>query len=227
MVAGMFQIVRWTVVAVVAAFAVSAAAQSAGPALLAQAVAATQSAKADYAFDLDIDTSKINWRARYEPSATPQLRLVSPRRDELENDARRAFDRLAEDYEGVSWCASEGMGRVSNVQLVREDENSATYSFQPTRESIRGEQARRYVDRLRGELTLLKATPDISRVRIFTPAAFDPLPLVRVERVNILVTCQAAPNGRRYAAETTTEIRGSAFGQDFDERSVQRARNLQ
>jgi hypothetical protein len=223
----MFQIVRWVVVAGVAAFAVAAMAQSVGPALLTQAVAATQAAQADYAFDLELATSEFNWRARFEPDASPKLRLVSPRRDDLENDQRRAFDRLAADYEGVSWCAGEGMGRVSNVQLVREDETSATYSFQPTRESIRGEQARRYADRLRGELTLLKATPDISRVRIFTPAGFEPLPLVRVERVNILIVCQAAPNGRRYAAETTTEIRGSAFGQAFDERSVQRARNLQ
>ncbi|MGD9980621.1 MAG: hypothetical protein AB7H66_05145 [Hyphomonadaceae bacterium] len=210
-----------------AAFAALAAAQSVVPALLAQAVAATQVAKADYAFDLELDTSDINWRARFQPGPAPQLRLVSPRRDELENDERRAFDRLAEDYEGLSWCASEGMGRVADVRLVREDATSATYSFQPTRESIRGEQAQRFADRLRGEVTVVKAAPDIARIRIFTPAPFDPLPLVRVEHINILITCQSAPNGRRYAAETTTAIRGSAFGQPFDERSVQRARNLQ
>lgn len=223
----MLRITGLLAVAAVAALVAHAAAQSAGPALLAQAVAATQAAKTDYAFDLELDTSETSWRARFEPGAAPQLRLVSPRRDELENDERRAFDRLAENYEGLSWCASEGMGRVSNVQLVREDAASATYSFQPTRESIRGEQARRFSDRLRGELTLLKAAPDISRIRIFTPQAFDPLPLVRVDHLDIVIMCQSAPNGRRYAAETTTAIRGSAFGQAFDERSVQRARNLQ
>jgi hypothetical protein len=218
---------RLLAVILVAALSARAAAQSVGPALLAQAVAATQAAKTAYAFDLELDTSKTNWRARFDPEENPQLRLVSPRRDELENDERRAFDRLADDHEGVAWCASEGLERVSSVRLLREDETSATYAFQPTRESIRGEQARRFAERLRGEVTLLKETPDVSRIRIFTPAAFDPLPLVRVERVNIVISCQAAPNGRRYAAETVTEIRGSAFGQPFDERSVQRARNLQ
>ncbi len=92
---------------------------------------------------------------------------------------------------------------------------------------MRGEQARRFVERLRGEVTIAKATPDVTRVRLFTPESFDPVPLVRVERLNIVINCQAAPNGRRYAAETVTDIRGSALGQAFDERSVQRARNLQ
>ncbi|MCX7357421.1 MAG: hypothetical protein NT015_04650 [Alphaproteobacteria bacterium] len=208
------------------AFAAAAAAQSAGPALLTQAVAATQAAKADYAFDYELNTSKANWRARFDPAATPHLRMVEPTHGELDNDQRRAFDRMAEDFEGVSWCASEGMGRVANVRLLREDEASATYSFQPTRESVRGEQARRFADRLRGEVTVLKATPDITRVRLFVPESFSPAPLVRLDSLNIVITCQTAPNGRRYAAETVTAMRGSALGQAFDERSVQRARNL-
>ena len=222
----MFKAVRVLALVGVAAFAVSAAAQSVGPALLTQAVAATQAAKTDYAFDFELDTSKANWRARFDPAATPNLRLLTPSRDELDNDQRRAFDRMADDFEGVSWCASESMGRVTNVRLLREDETSATYAFQPTRESIRGAQARQYADRLRGEVTVLKATPDIARVRLFIPEAFSPLPLVRVDAFNTVITCQAAPNGRRYAAETNTHLRGSAFGQAFDERSVQRARNL-
>lgn len=223
----MFRIVRILVVAGLAAFAASAAAQSVGATLLTQAVSATQAAKADYAFDLELNSAKANWRARFEPGASPRLRLVVPRRDDLDGDQRRAFDRMAEDFEGVSWCASEGMGRVTSVQLLREDETSATYTFQPTRESIRGEQAQRFADRLRGEVTLLKATPDITRVRLYVPEGFSPMPLVRLDSLNIVITCQAAPNGRRYAAETVSQIRGNAFGQAFDERSVQRARNLQ
>lgn len=222
----MFRTVRFLTITLIAVFAASAAAQSGGAALLTQAVAATEAAKADYAFDYELNTSKANWRARFEPGASPRLRLVTPERAALDNDQRRAFDRMAEDFEGVSWCASEGMGRVSNVRLLREDETSATYSFQPTRESVRGEQAQRFADRLRGEVTVLKGTPDVTRVRLYTPEAFSPMPLVRLESLNVIITCQAAPNGRRYAAETTSHMRGSAFGQSFDERSVQRARNL-
>jgi hypothetical protein len=203
-----------------------AAAQSAATAALSQAVAATAAARADYAFDVEIDTAKLNWRARFEPNATPRLRLVSPRRDELENNQRRAFDRMAEDFDGVSWCASEHMGRVTDVRLLREDATSATYAFQPTPESIRGEQARQFANRLRGEMTIDKTARDVTRVRLYTPEAFNPFPLVRVDSANIVVTCATAPNGRRFAAETVSEFRGSALGQDFNERSVQRQRNL-
>ncbi|MEZ5970379.1 MAG: hypothetical protein R3C31_01050 [Hyphomonadaceae bacterium] len=221
---GWFRLVAFIAVA---GFAAATAAQNVGSALLTQAVTATQTAKTDYAFDFELDTAKTNWRAHFDPAASPRLRLVTPQRSDLANDERRAFDRMAEDFEGVSWCASEGMGRVADVRLLREDETSATYTFQPTRESVRGEQARRFADRLRGEVTIQKATPDITRVRLYVPEAFSPMPLVRLDVLNIVITCQAAPNGRRYAAETTSRVQGSAFGQAFDERSIQRARNLQ
>jgi hypothetical protein len=222
----MFRIVCTLAAAAVVGLAGFAAAQGAASTALAQAVAATTAAETEYAFDVQIETAKLNWQARFDPDATPRLRLVSPRRDELENSERRAFDRIAEDYEGVSWCANERLGRVTDVRLVREDETSAVYAFQPTPESIRGEQARPYAERLRGEMTIDKTAHDVTRVRLYTPEAFSPLPLVRVDRANIVVTCAAAPNGRRFASETVTEFRGSALGQAFDERSVQRQRNL-
>lgn len=207
-------------------FAFNAMAQARGPGALAQAVAATEAAKADYSFDWALDTSKQTWRARFDPNATPRLRLTQPDPSSLKGDERGAFNRVSEQMEGVSWCASEHMGRVSNLTLIRNDGATSTYSFQPTRESVRGEQAQRFADRLRGEMTLLNDTPDITRVRLYAPAAFSPMPLVSVERINVVITCAQAPNGRRYASETVTEIRGSAFGQAFDERSVQRFTNL-
>jgi hypothetical protein len=220
----MVHIVRLAILAALSLCAVSAAAQTA-PGPLLQAVAATQAAKAAYAFDIHFETAERNWRARFEPDADPRLRLLEPAREALDNAGRRAFDDFAERIEGLSWCAGESMGRVADVRLLREDEDTATYAFQPTRESIRG-QARGFANRLRGEMTLLKADPDIARIRIYIPAPFSPAPLVEVERININISCATAPNGRRYAAETMSDVRGSAFGRTFEERSTQRAINL-
>lgn len=211
---------------IVLAVASAGAQQQTAPAALTQAISATQAAKADYAFDYELASQERTLRARFEPDATPRLRLVAPQRHELDSDTQRAFDRLAEQMEGVSWCASEGLGRIADVRPLREDAETITYAFQPTRESIRGEQARRFADRLRGELTLTKTAPDVTRVRIYVPAPFSPMPLVRVEQFDSVIQCAVAPNGRRYASETTSHARGSAFGQAFNERSVQRARNL-
>ncbi len=207
-------------------FATAASGQSL-PSALAQAVAQTEAAKTPYAFDIELQGGERSWRARFHPDRDPRVSLVAPRRDELSTEEQRAFDAYARDVEGVSWCASENMARVRDVRLLREDATTATYSFQPTAESIRGEQARRYADRLRGEVTLSKETPDVTSLRLFIPARFSPMPLVDVHRFNVTVTCQLAPNGRRFAAETISEIAVSAFGRDVEQRTVQRARILQ
>lgn len=205
----------------------SAASSQSTPAALNQAVALTQAAEAPYAFDIEIDGDERSWRARYRPSANPRLELVEPQRDELNGEERRAFDAYARDIEGVSWCADENMGRVTGVRLLREDATTATYAFQPTADSVRGEQARRYADRMRGEFTMTKGTPDITSMRIYIPEAFSPAPLVEVRRVNVTIACHVAPNGRRFAGETVSDVSVSAFGQNINQRTVQRARNLQ
>jgi len=90
----MLKTIRLILAAAIATLSASAAAQQAPPpSALLQAIAATQSAKAPYAFDLELVSAEHNWRARYEPTATPSLRLVTPQREELDAEARRAFDR--------------------------------------------------------------------------------------------------------------------------------------
>lgn len=211
-----------------AAFAApSAIAQgAAAPSALTQAIAATTAARVAYAFDVELASSRLNWRARFDPSADPRVRLIAPARESLTGGQRRAFDNYAEEMEGLSWCANDYMGRVADVRLVSEDATSATYSFQPTRESIRNEESRRFAQHMRGEMTITKQSADITRIRIYAPQGFDPAPLVRLTHMSIVFRCVPAPNGRRYAGETVTEMRGSAFGQAFEERSVQRASNL-
>lgn len=205
----------------------SAIAQGApAPSALTQAISATAAARVAYAFDVELTSSRMNWRARFDPSADPRVRLLSPARDSLTGGQRRAFDKYAEETDGLSWCANDYMGRVADVRLVSEDASSATYSFQPTPESIRNEESRRFARHMRGEMTITKDNADITRVRIFAPDGFNPAPLVQLTHMSIVFRCAPAPNGRRYAAETVTEMRGTAFGRTFEERSVQRASNL-
>lgn len=205
------------------ALAASATAQTPAPSgALQQAVSATAAAKIAYAFNLDIASEQQNWRLRFDPRGDPHLQSLQPRAENLEDDQRRALQRMRERLEGLPWCASEEMRQVAEVRRLREDAQTATYSFQPTRESIRSEQARGFARQLRGEFTITKNAPDLTRLRIYSPRPFSPMLLVSIERLDIVVTCVAAPNGRRYAAETVSEVRGAAFGQAFNERSVQR-----
>ncbi|MFT3727632.1 MAG: hypothetical protein QM759_07405 [Terricaulis sp.] len=210
-----------------AAFALtaSASAQQSAPAALLAAVSATQSAKTPYAFDFNFQSAAATFRAHFDPKATPHVTMVEPTQAALSNDQRQVFQQIQQQLDGVSWCAGERMGRISNVRLLHEDADSATYSFQPTRESMRG-QAAQYADRLRGEITITKGNPDVTAVHIFTPAAFDPIPFVHITTVDVAVSCAAAPNGRRYAAQTVSQTMGNAFGQAINQRNVQHVNNL-
>jgi len=190
------------------------------------AIAATAAARAPYAFDLDINSSKINWRTHFDPRATPRLTLIDPALAALGHDERRAFDNASRRMEGLSWCASAEMGHIANVRVLRDDAFSTTYSFQPTRDSIRSEAARPFADHLRGEFTLIKANPDIARIHLYAPAPFSAGLLVNLTRIDIVISCEAAPNARRYASQAITEIAGSALGQAFHERTMQRTHDL-
>lgn len=211
--------------AALAGIALAATAQQA-PTPLGAAVAATRAAKADYAFDWAMESSKQNWRARFDPRTTPKFRIVQPTREQLEASQRRAFDGMAEKMEGVSWCASDGMGRASNVRLLRDEGATAVYAFQPSRESQRGGAGAQFVERLRGEFTYLKADNDIGVIRMFITEPFSPIPLSRVDALEIVIRCETAPNRRRYAAETVMNLRVSALGQNVAERSVTRVSNV-
>jgi hypothetical protein len=195
------------------------------PTPLLAAVAASQSAKIDYAFDVDFSSTKAQVRAHYDPTATPHVHMLQPREDQLSKDQRAIFNALQSQLDGVGWCAGERMGRIANVRLEREDADSASYSFQPTRESSRGQGAQ-FADRLRGELTLSKSNPDITAIHIFTPAAFDPVPFVHIASLDVAVVCAIAPNRRRYAAQSVSQTTGSAFGQTINEHNVERVDNL-
>ena len=196
------------------------------PSLLQQAVSGTESSSASYAYDFEYSTAAQAFSAHFSPRSQPRLRLVSPAREALNGDMRTDYDYFAEHMEGVSWCAAANMSRITNARLIREDETTATYSFQPTRESVTGEQTRRIVNHLRGEFTVTKTAPDITRIHIFAPQPFSPAPLARVEVYVLTTTCALAPNGRRYASESVHQSRGSAFGRAFDTRTVRRTRNL-
>jgi|GEM_PF-2517373 len=203
----------------------SAAQTSPAPADLLAAIAASQSAKIDYAFDVDFTTAKTAIRVHFDPKATPRIHTLEPSASQLNSDQRSVLNALQSQIEGIGWCAGEHLGQIADVHLERQDRDTVSYSFQPTRQSTPGQGAQ-YANRLRGELTLTKTNPDVTAIHIYTPAAFDPLPLVHIANLDIAVTCAVAPNGRRYGARSDSRSSGSAFGLAFDEHNVENVANL-
>jgi hypothetical protein len=212
-----------------AIFALSGAAhaqqQGGAPAALLAAVAATQNAKVAYGFDYNFTSAQASVNAHFDPTTTPHLHLLDADETQLRGDQRQMLNQLRQQIDGLSWCASERMGHIANAQVLREDANTATYNFQPTTDSMRG-QAAQYASNLRGEVTLTKANPDVLGIRISAPRPFSPMLMTNVTRVDVAIVCALAPNGRRYAAQTTTRVSGSALGQNFDQINVQRVTSV-
>jgi len=217
---------RVAIALAVCAFAASASAQTAIPAALSAAIEATQSAKADYAFEQAIEARGRNMRVAFDPDSDPRVRLIAPSQGELDSDGRRLFERIADDLEGLSWCASERLRAIENVRVLREDSETVAYAFQPTAASSRGAMAQ-LAQHLRGEMVISKAEPDIRSIRVYAPAPFSPLPLTEVAAADARIDCAAAPNGRNYVAMTSIRLSAVAFGQSVDERSVQRTSALE
>lgn len=197
------------------------------PAVVAQAAAATQAARKAYAFDLTVESAGQVWKARFDPGAAPHLRLVEPA--SLAGDAQTGFNNTAKTLEGVRWCASPELVRAP-MRLVRQDEASATYAFQPSAEMMTGakdpKSAAAMAAHLQGQFTVAKQAPDVTQMSMTLTQPFSPAPLVHVDRFDLSIRCAPAPNGRRYAAETTTDIKGTMLGRAIDRHSVQRTSGL-
>jgi hypothetical protein len=197
------------------------------PEPIAAAIRASEVAKADYAFNLDFQSNDGALRARFNPRTTPRLSLLSPESSRLSQSLREDFATLQQRTTGISWCASPLLAHIRDSRLVRQDANTLTYSFQPTAESVTGEQTRRLANRLRGELVVTRGeAPDIAAIRLFVPRPFSPMPLATLERYDVTTVCELAPNGRRYSAEFVLHTRGSGFGRTMEMRVVRRSGDL-
>ncbi len=204
-----------------------ALAQASLPALFASAIADTISAETPYSFDTRIESERGVMRYAYNAAATgpARVRLLEPAEATLDRRGRGTLERIRRDADGDIWCAGRKMRTARNVTVAREDANTITYAFQPSPEQAGGERSAGIVRHLRGEAVVSREGRDVTAIRIRATAPFH-ASIARIDRFTMDVRCDVAPNGRRYGAETVTHIAGSALGQAFDERSVQRVSNL-
>ena len=224
--AGMFRIAVSSFALMCLVVSASAQTRQGLPALQ-QAIEETARAHADYAFQIEHTFAGESYRALFAPRGQPHLTLIFPSgRDSLSEQLRTDFDYIAEHTEGIPWCASEMLMHIRDVRLVREDDAVAVYSFQPTAQSVTGEQTRQVVSHLRGQITIDKARRDVSHVRLFAPRPFRPYPIALVDVYTVTTTCALAPNGRYYVSEQTRQVRANAFGRSFNIDVVRRNRVL-
>lgn len=202
-------------------------AQTGLPSLLAAAIAQTIAAQAPYAYEVTVESQRGALHYAFDPAqrGPARVRMIAPAESALDDRGRRTLQRVREDADGDIWCASAKLRQSRNLAIAREDAQTITYSFTPSPEQAGGPQSAAFVRYLRGEATVQRDTPDVTLIRISAAQPFH-ASIARVDSFNMTIRCEPGPNGRRFAAETVTEISGSALTQRFNERSVQRVHHL-
>lgn len=200
----------------------AALAQGGLPTLLAAAITETVAAQAPYAYEVRVTSERGDLHYAFDPSARGdgRIRMISPGESELDARGRRFLRRAREEADGDIWCASRKMRDITDIQLIREDETTAVYSFTPSLEQV-GEENASFRQHVRGEVTVLKGSRDVAAMRISSIRPFH-ASIARVDSFSMAVRCEPADNGRRYAAEVQSTFRGSVLGSRIDSRSTQR-----
>lgn len=205
-----------------------AGAQAALPALFATAIAQTVQSATPYAYEVSVESQTGAMRYAVNPAASgaARVRALQPAENALSSQGRQLLQTARRDPNlGDIWCASARLRQARDVRLVREDAISAVFSFTPSAEQIGGGRNAAFAQYLRGEAVVARDSQDISSIRIRAPQAFR-ASIARVDAFDMTITCAAAPNGRRYGAQTVSLIRGSALTRQFDVRTTQRVTAL-
>jgi hypothetical protein len=210
-----------------AAAPVSAFAQGGLPSLFASAIADTVAVQRPMAYDVTVESARGTMRYTFNSSVAgdARVRVLSPAERELRPNELRTIQRLRHDADGDIWCASHKLLEATDVRMLREDDTTAVYVFTPSVEQVGGQMNAGMIRYVRGEATVSKVSRDVTAMRIYSVEPFH-VSIARIDRFTLNIRCDVGTNGRRFAGQTETEIRGSALTQRIDNHVVSRISNF-
>jgi hypothetical protein len=210
-----------------AAAPIAAMAQSGLPSLFAAAIADTVAQQRPVAYEVTVESARGTMRYAFNGAVRgdARVRVLAPAERQLEASELRTIQRLRREGDGDIWCASHKLLEATDVRVVREDDATAVYAFTPSVAQVGGPANAAMIRYVRGEATVSKASTDVTAMRIYSVQPFH-ASLARIDRFTLNIRCDLGANGRRYAAETETDIHGSALTQRIDNHVVSRISNV-
>jgi hypothetical protein len=195
--------------------------------LLTRARAAGQAEGPDYRFDMTYDDGALALTLKIDQSRPEGERVVaiSPEPDSLAEEDRRKADILSRRTRGDIWCASLAASIPADAVRQSETAATATYGFTPVPPEDAGQMAAAYPN-LRATATIDKTSAQLLEYRMNAPRSFKPMPVARIQRFDMTVTCLPGPDGRTYVATSVIDIAGSAMMRSFNQRETRRIANL-
>ena len=204
----------------------SAALPASADAVLAKAKAVSKDGPL-YAFDVDVDDGKDQFRMRVDQSLPNGKRVVkfAPDMATLKGDSAKRADMLIKKTAGDIWCSSFAENIPADAARVSETPISATYNFTPLPGKSDAQSASAYRF-LKATATIDKATGAILAYEMTSPKAFKPMAIAKIDKLSMKVACKPLPDGRTYIESLAFDLKGSAMMQSLDQTEIRRISNL-
>ena len=181
----------------------------------------------DYRFDMTYDDGELALTMKIDQSRPEGERVIAmtPALDSLQDDSRRKAEILSQRTRGDIWCASFASSIPADARRIAETAATATYAFTPVPPADAGQMAAAY-PHLAATATIDKASAQLLELQMNAPRSFKPMPVARIQRFDMTVTCLPGPDGRTHIANTVIDIAGSAMMRSFNQREIRRVANL-
>lgn len=145
-------------------------------------------------------------------------------RDDLQKDADKILKELQENEDDDIWCDGRTDEVKGGVKLVSETDNQAVFSYQPTDPD--DPNARKVMENSKAEITVDKATGQLTRAVITLQKPVKPLPVAKVVSFRMEADCEASSIGRPYLRRMSTDMELSIMFQKELDQNIQLIDNL-
>ena len=181
-----------------------------------------------YSYEMSYSDADVTASGLIDPSQPEgqRIEIYSPDETEWSKDFRKGIEEMDAETDGDIWCADFAEMVPGNAKTISEDAMSVTYAFTPEPEADADQTEKKMMKQLNGSITLAKADGAILAFNMVLPKPYKPAMVAKINRFEMVATCDRAPDGRTYVEQFNFDISGSAMMQRFEETVSRRITKL-
>ena len=180
-----------------------------------------------YQYDIEYSTADEMLVARVDPSKAQgeRITILSPPSSKLSADIRDELKDLEANPLEDFWCARVSELVPEDARLKTETQTTATYEFRPLPTPGDPDDAK-IMKHLIGVVSVSKQDPQVLSLSLSAPRPFKPVWIAKINRFELSLQCDRAPDGRTHMQEFRVSIDGKAALQSFYERERRTIYNI-
>lgn len=181
-----------------------------------------------YSYEMSYTGADVSANGVIDPSLPEgeRITIYSPDESEWTKDFREGLEEMESETDGDIWCADFAEMVPVNAELTAQDDESATYAFTPVPTDEADKTEQKMMKKLDGTITLDKSDGSVLAFQMALLKPYKPAMVAKIDRFEMTVSCDRAPDGRTYLEEFNFDISGSAMMQSFEESVTRRITKL-